>query len=59
MGIKTLQEHWPVGAYDFIYEAPDDETMSAFILKVSSLGKIKGQTLRVPPKRDGRDSLKN
>jgi uncharacterized protein with GYD domain len=46
MGIKTLQEYWPVGAYDVIYEAPDDETMSAFILKVGALGNVKGQTLR-------------
>jgi len=37
-----------MGAYDgvVIMEAPDDETMSAFILKVGSLGKVKGQTLR-------------
>jgi uncharacterized protein with GYD domain len=27
-------------------EAPDDETMSAFSLKVGSLGNVKGQTLR-------------
>jgi uncharacterized protein with GYD domain len=27
-------------------EAPDDETMSAFILKMGSLGNVKGQTLR-------------
>jgi uncharacterized protein with GYD domain len=27
-------------------EAPDDETMSASILKVGSLGNVKGQTLR-------------
>jgi uncharacterized protein with GYD domain len=37
-----------MGAYDgvVIMEAPDDETMSAFILKVGSLGNVKGQTLR-------------
>ena len=29
-----------------VLEAPDDETMSAFILKVGSLGNVKGQTLR-------------
>ena len=37
-----------MGAYDavVIFEAPDDETMSAFILKVGSLGNVTGQTLR-------------
>ena len=37
-----------MGAYDavVIIEAPDDETMSAFILKMGSLGNVKGQTLR-------------
>jgi uncharacterized protein with GYD domain len=37
-----------MGAYDavVVLEAPDDETMSAFILKVGSLGNVKGHTLR-------------
>jgi len=36
------------GAYDTVValEAPDDETMSAFILKVGSLGNAKDQTVR-------------
>ena len=48
MGMKIVEEYWTMGAYDavVIIEAPDDETMSAFILKVGSLGNIKGQTLR-------------
>ena len=48
MGIKIVEEFWTMGAYDavVIMEAPDDETMSAFILKVGSLGNIKNQTLR-------------
>jgi uncharacterized protein with GYD domain len=48
MGMKIVQEYWTMGAYDavVIMEAPDDETMSAFILKVGSLGNVKGQTLR-------------
>jgi uncharacterized protein with GYD domain len=29
-----------------VVEAPDDATMSAFILKIASLGNVKGQTLR-------------
>jgi uncharacterized protein with GYD domain len=48
MGMKIVEEYWTMGAYDavVILEAPDDETMSAFILKVGSLGNVKGQTLR-------------
>ena len=48
MGIKIIEEYWTMGAYDAVItvEAPDDETMSAFILKVGSLGNVKGQTLR-------------
>ena len=48
LGMKIVEEYWTMGAYDgvVIMEAPDDETMSAFILKVGSLGNVKGQTLR-------------
>ena len=48
MGMKIVEEYWTMGAYDavVIMEAPDDETMSAFILKVGSLGNVKNQTLR-------------
>jgi Uncharacterized conserved protein len=48
MGMKIVEEYWTMGAYDAssLLEAPDDETMSAFILKVGSLGNVKGQTLR-------------
>ena len=48
MGMKIVEELWTMGAYDVVVtlEAPDDETMSAFILKVGSLGNVKNQTLR-------------
>jgi uncharacterized protein with GYD domain len=48
MGMKIVEEFWTMGAYDavVVVEAPDDETVSAFMLKVASLGNIKGQTLR-------------
>ena len=48
MGMKVVEEYWTMGAYDavVIMEAPDDETMSAFALKVGSLGNVTGQTLR-------------
>jgi uncharacterized protein with GYD domain len=48
LGMKIVEEYWTMGAYDgvVIVDAPDDETISAFMLKVGSLGNIKGQTLR-------------
>jgi uncharacterized protein with GYD domain len=48
MEMKIVEEFWTMGAYDavVVVEAPDDETMSAFILKVGSLGNVKAQTLR-------------
>jgi uncharacterized protein with GYD domain len=48
LGMKIVEEYWTMGAYDgvVIMEAPDDETMSVFILKVGSLRNVKGQTLR-------------
>lgn len=48
MGMKVVEEFWTMGAYDtvVIFDAPDDETMSAFMLKVGSLGNVKSQTMR-------------
>src|SRR6266540_341752 len=48
MGMKIIEEYWTMGAYDAVvlFDAPDDETMTAFALKVSSLGNVKTQTLR-------------
>ena len=48
MGLKIVEEFWTMGAYDVVvlFEAPDDEAMSAFILKVGALGNVRGQTLR-------------
>ena len=48
MGIKIIEEFWTMGAYDavVVFEAPDDETMSAFMLKIGSLGNVKSHTLR-------------
>ena len=46
--MNIVEEYWTMGAYDtvVIIEASVDETMSAFILKMGSLGNVKGQTLR-------------
>ena len=48
LGIKINEEFWTMGAYDGVvwFEAPDDETMTAFACKVSSLGNVKTQTMR-------------
>jgi uncharacterized protein with GYD domain len=48
MGMKVTEEFWTMGAYDVVvlFEAPDEATMSAFILKIGSMGNVKGQTLR-------------
>lgn len=48
MGVKLIDLYWTLGQYDlaFVAEAPDDETMTAFMLKLASLGNVKSQTLR-------------
>ena len=48
MGMKIIEEFWTMGAYDVValFEAPDDETVSAFVLMNGALGNAKSQTLR-------------
>ena len=48
MGVKFIELFWTLGHYDLaiLAEAPDDETMTAVLLKISSLGNVKSQTLR-------------
>ena len=48
MGIKIIEEFWTMGAYDgvVVFDAPDDETMTAFALKLGALGNVKTQTMR-------------
>jgi len=48
MGMKVVEEFWTMGAYDgvVVFDAPDDETMSAFVLKIGSLGNVKSHTMR-------------
>ena len=40
MGMKIIEAFWTMGAYSVVVllEAPDDETMTAFALKVSAMG---------------------
>src|SRR5436309_13088459 len=48
MGMKIIEEFWTMGAYDVVvmFDAPDDETVSAFLLKIGAMGNVRGQTLR-------------
>ena len=48
MEMKIIEEFWTMGAYDVVvlFDAPDDETMTAFALKVGSLGNVKTETMR-------------
>ena len=48
LGVKFTDLFWTLGHYDLaiVAEAPDDETMTALMLKLASLGNVKSQTLR-------------
>ena len=48
MGVKFTDLFWTLGNYDLaiVAEAPDDETMTALMLKLAALGNVKSQTLR-------------
>ena len=48
MGMKIVEEYWTMGAYDVILllDAPDDETISAFSLRLGSSGNVKTHTMR-------------
>jgi uncharacterized protein with GYD domain len=48
MGMKIVEEFWTMGTYDVvvIVDAPNDETMGAFMLKIGSLGNVKSHTMR-------------
>ena len=47
-GVKLEQAYWTVGPYDMvtIFEAPDDEALSAHLLEIGSLGNVRTTTLR-------------
>ena len=48
VGVKFSEVFWTLGHYDLaiVAEAPDDETMTALMLKLASLGNVRSQTLR-------------
>ena len=59
MGMKIIEELWTMGAYDVValFEAPDDETMTAFVCKISSLGNVKTETMRAFGKEEMEGSI--
>jgi uncharacterized protein with GYD domain len=48
LGVKVVSIYWTLGAYDglLIVEAPDDETATALMLQLSSLGNVHTTTAR-------------
>ncbi len=51
-GANMKEIFWTTGQYDMVVtiEAPDDASVSAFVLAVGSAGNIRGQTLRAHSK---------
>jgi uncharacterized protein with GYD domain len=47
-GVRISQIYWTVGPHDLvgIVEAPDDESLSAFLLELASAGNLRSTTLR-------------
>ncbi len=47
-GVRISQIYWTVGPHDIVgvLEAPDDESLSAFLLELASAGNLRSTTLR-------------
>ena len=47
-GVSVQSSYWTVGPYDFVItlEAPDDQSVSAFLLDAASRGAVRTTTLR-------------
>ena len=47
-GVSMKESYWTLGQYDVVavFEAADDETMTAFSLSIAKLGNVKTQTMR-------------
>ena len=47
-GVTMKETYWTLGAYDVVavFDAPDDETMTALGLSLGKLGNVRTQTLR-------------
>ncbi len=47
-GVKLGQIYWTVGPYDLVsvLEAPDEQSATAFLLELGSVGNVRSTTLR-------------
>jgi uncharacterized protein with GYD domain len=47
-GLKLKEAYWTVGAYDMVavFEAPDEEALSAHLLEIGSSGNVRTTALR-------------
>jgi uncharacterized protein with GYD domain len=52
LGIQIKDIYWTLGAYDLVsvFEAPDDESVTAAMLRLSALGNVRTTTLRAFPR---------
>jgi uncharacterized protein with GYD domain len=48
LGVEVKDIYWTLGPYDLVsvFEAPDDESMTAALVKLGSLGNVRSTTLR-------------
>src|SRR5262245_35594413 len=48
MGVEVTQQFWTLGPFDclVVFEAPDEETATALMLNLGSLGNVHTQTTR-------------
>lgn len=48
MGVDVKNVFWTLGPYDglLVFDAPDDETATALMLQVTSMGNVHSQTAR-------------
>jgi uncharacterized protein with GYD domain len=53
-GATMKESYWTLGAFDVVgvFEAPDDETMTALSLSIAKLGNVKTQTMRAFSAKD-------
>jgi len=60
MGVKFKELYWTMGAYDIvgIVEAPDDATVSRFLLATGAVGNIRTATMRAYSKEEMTQILK-
>jgi uncharacterized protein with GYD domain len=59
-GVKVKELYWTMGAYDgfILFEAPDAQVASALLLRLSSRGSVRTQTLQAFDAREMESILK-